>query len=1037
MKNILLIAAIQVVFLVTTLNAQTNRLANVPFVFDIDVPGADGTYITGYNQNYIITGYYKTAQGNFRGFVYEVPGTETYTFDFPSAVNTYPAGIDTNNIIYGYYNTGSAADNRAFRMELTPNEPTYTDIQDLFGNVTFMTVNGVGLNSLFVGDYRVSSLSKLYFVDEENNIMNEQNYGINPGFPTYAGGINSDYWVAGHYIDGVNYRGFVWKGFNDYDTIRYPGQNRTRFTGMNDNGYIVGNAGFGNQIGFIVSYDGSNFGEFMDIEIIGASQIWPQHINEKNEVVGYFLDADGKAHGFLMLADMEISFDLYFEGYAIPNLSPPFWNQSMYADVNYQYDPYLMQQGIVSEFPRNYNNEVISSSTWPRWDYFVEAYGPDNFYSEVLGQPQLIRRKMRAWFGNMEDGFKGVCYGMTSTAAAFKFKRDLLNDRFPVFAGMQEENLWNNSLVLTPQLEKAISMMQLYCWGRPYEYNRIQYQFDLAEGTVGRIFSNMFHHNDNPLLLILEQQWAPDGEIPGGAHALLPYRIQLVDDYNYLISCYDPNFPGDTSLKVAINKNGDYNALATWQYNVSQGSGTVDPNQEWSMGSADGIFVSGPLENTFFVPFVFAPVENESDPLTAQRDVENLSLMFDTDVEFALTSGSSPDDSLGFWNGRTLSSASFGTAGASPHFNPVPKRSAFFTPDNYALEMQNCSTPEYSVSLSDLNVNTIYFFDRHQVNSNDVDDFIVNDGLTFINNESGNKAFSAGILVETSNGETIEYVVNNLTAAQGESLSISVVNEYMLEVNNGNDDQNYTVEITYMNPSEMIQFEHDNIQFSAGATHIISPFPPAGGEFEPSIFVDEGQNGSIEDTLFIDNLIPAQLHVSASMVQIENTGGSQSVLVTNLGGGDLNWTASASDDWINLTQFEGTNTGLVSLNVAANPNIAQNRTGYIYVSGNGQSDTIAVTQGDFSLFTTQIIDEATGLKLFPNPADDLVNISFNRDVIINNIEVFDISGRQVNTSVFSSPGQQAVVMVNQLPSGVYFIKITAGGKMYTSKFIKK
>ncbi|MCB0819669.1 MAG: T9SS type A sorting domain-containing protein, partial [Bacteroidetes bacterium] len=863
------------------------------------------------------------------------------------------------------------------------------------------------------------------------------NYGINPGFPTYAGGVNSDYWVAGHYIDGANYRAFVWKGFNDYDTIRYPGQNRTRFTGMNNNGYIVGNAGFGNQIGFIVSYDGSDFGEFLDIEILGASQIWPQHINEKNEVSGYYLDADGKAHGFLMLADMAIDFDPLYDSYAFVNEAPPFWQPNMYSDINYAYDPYLMQQGIASEFPRFANGDVIESSTWPRWDYFVEAYGPDNFYTEVLGQPQLVRRKMRTWFGNRDTSFSGVCYGMTSTAAAFKFRREMLNDRFPVFAGMQNEILWNNTLSLTPELEKAISMMQLYCWGRPYGYNKIQYQYDLAEGSAGRIFSNMFHHASNPLLLILERKWSPGNEPIRGAHALLPYRIQLVEDYNYLVSCYDPNYPGDTSIKVGINKYGDFDGLAVWAFNAEGGEPVYNPNADWNAGNADGIYVSGPLENTFFQPFVFSPVEDESGPLAVQRDVENLSLIFDTDVEFALTSNSNPGDTLGLWNGRTLSSAGFGTSGTNPNFYPVPMRSAFFTPENYSLKMQNCSSSEYSVSLSDLNVNTIYFFDRHQVNSSDEDDFIVNDGLTFINNETGNKSFSAGILVETSNGETIEYVVNNLTAAQGESLSISVVNEYMLEVNNGNDDQNYTVEITYMNASEMIQFEHDNIQFSAGATHIISPFPPSGGEFEPSIFVDEGQNGSFEDTLFIDNLIPAQMHVAAEMVQIENTGGSQSVLVTNLGGGELNWTASASEEWINLTQSSGTNTGLVSFNVNANPNLSQDRTGFIYVTGNGQSDTIAVIQGDFSLFTTQIIDDETGLKLFPNPADDLVNISFNRDLKINAIEVFDITGRKMNTLVFSSPGQQAVVMVNQLPSGVYFINITAEGRLYTSKFIKK
>jgi hypothetical protein len=182
-------------------------------------------------------------------------------------------------------------------MELTPNEPTYTDLNDLFVNVTFLNVTGVNSNKTFCGDYRTGPLSKLFLVNEELNIMNEQNYGINPGFATYRGGINDSSWVCGYYIDGVNYRAFVWKIINNYDTIRYPGENRAKFTGINNRGLIVGAAGYAGNIGFIVDYVDGNYGTFKDIEIDGATSITPMHVSENNCIVGYYTDATIMVNG--------------------------------------------------------------------------------------------------------------------------------------------------------------------------------------------------------------------------------------------------------------------------------------------------------------------------------------------------------------------------------------------------------------------------------------------------------------------------------------------------------------------------------------------------------------------------------------------------------------------------------------------------------------------------------------------------------------------------------------------------------------------
>jgi hypothetical protein len=1008
--------------LLLTLLLYSQTTTNRPSIaFTYDVPDAVNTYITAISENQIVLGYYENEEGRHRGFLKQ-QGT-LYTFDFPSATNTFPGGIDTNQVIYGTYNTGNAQEARAFRMELTPNEPTYVDINDLFNGVTFLTVNGVNNHRTFCGDYRTGPLSKLFFVDEANNIMNEQNYGINPGFPTYAGGINDNNWVSGFYIDGAAYRGFVWKGFSDYDTIRYPGQNRTKFTGINNNGYIVGTAGFGNQIGFVLDYTNGEFGEFEDIEIEGASAIWPQDINDYNEVAGYFIDTDGKAHGFLMLSEIGFDYIPSGDGFNFPNSSNPIWQASAYDGLSYETDPYLLSQGIIAPFPLQEGGLAYPSSTFPRWDYLVEAYGEGSFYHTVLGQKKIVKRKLGFWQANKSNEFDGVCYGMSLASAAFKFNRSLLESRFPVFSN-SPEYLWNQTF--DNQVGKALTMIQLNTWGRPYYYNYLQYRYDLTEGIVKRVIKNMFETENNPLAI-----WFARQGISSDAHAVFPYKVVMEDEFSYKLYCYDPNRPGDDEFFIPINKNGSFDGQATWDYTE-----VGFPDDHWNGFSPGNFFAIGPLETAFFLPYTFRPTsEDNNHPPTASRDNEHLQLLVSSEMDFALHAQSSVD-SLGFWNNRILNDASYGIVPSTISYYGGKINNLFFEDGDYSLDIKDVADEKYTVTLSDLNTKTIYFFDRTSVTSEMDEKYQVDNGLTFINNEAFAKPMLGGLMVQTDEGETITYELENITAAAGQAIKISLVNGYMLQIDNGGIDNSYNLSISYWSNSEVHEFEVSSISFNPNATHIISPFAPGAESFNPAIFVDEGQNGSNEDTLLLENALLPNLYVEATEIRITNNGGERSLLVQNTGGGSFNWSASSPDSWISFSQNSGTNTGLLSFNSSVNPSTTESRSGVIYVEGNGQIDTIVVVQGDFNMVGSVQISSEIGLTLYPNPAVEQITISSRIPQIFKNIEVFDLAGRKMPVAIFKGVENNATVIVNSLTSGIYIVKIQTEKQEYTSKFIK-
>jgi alpha-tubulin suppressor-like RCC1 family protein len=70
--------------------------------------------------------------------------------------------------------------------------------------------------------------------------------------------------------------------------------------------------------------------------------------------------------------------------------------------------------------------------------------------------------------------------------------------------------------------------------------------------------------------------------------------------------------------------------------------------------------------------------------------------------------------------------------------------------------------------------------------------------------------------------------------------------------------------------------------------------------------------------------------------------------------------------------------------------------------------------------------------LYPNPATTTLGISGTYGLTPNNIILTDVTGKTILTQI-----NTAQINVQQLPAGMYFIKITAGHNTYQDKFIKQ
>lgn len=77
-----------------------------------------------------------------------------------------------------------------------------------------------------------------------------------------------------------------------------------------------------------------------------------------------------------------------------------------------------------------------------------------------------------------------------------------------------------------------------------------------------------------------------------------------------------------------------------------------------------------------------------------------------------------------------------------------------------------------------------------------------------------------------------------------------------------------------------------------------------------------------------------------------------------------------------------------------------------------------------------------GIHLYPNPTSSLLNVELNASEANLTFQVFDILGKQVFKRMGNSENLSKI-HVSNFENGLYFIKISAGDKSETKRFIKK
>ena len=278
----------------------------IPFQFKIvDDPNSKFNQVTGINQLSKVTGVWGGGSGSniSNSYTSQPPYTKFRGINYPGAQGTFVTSLSSNKIIAGYVidpnNLGGiwgfVRVNALWTLLEDPSEGT---------NINAVTeILGMNDSELAVGFYLNASGVKVPF---ELNVPNESFTDLHPigvAGDAEATAINGKGDITGWATTSAGVKGFFLQA-GTYYSFSYPGATGTYATGINWSDQIVG---------YYVDADGVRHG-FLLIGPSkgGGQQVWQSvdvpgavygtvvnGINNHHDICGSYIEASGTQHGFV------------------------------------------------------------------------------------------------------------------------------------------------------------------------------------------------------------------------------------------------------------------------------------------------------------------------------------------------------------------------------------------------------------------------------------------------------------------------------------------------------------------------------------------------------------------------------------------------------------------------------------------------------------------------------------------------------------------------------------------------------------------
>ncbi len=520
--------------------------------------------------------------------------------------------------------------------------------------------------------------------------------------------------------------------------------------------------------------------------------------------------------------DANEDFDLYVpdrNGWSFSNTGSNIWPSAWWNQFDYQTgtDPYT---DIL--YPPIPPFRAAADSIFPDWPMFVDVFGSAASYFSTQPLPLYRPKALRRW-NRFTLPWGGSCFGFAVASLLGFYHKDELIQQIGSFDDLFTAPLHNNS-------RYAINYFQITQYGQEI----IEYRRENTSKTPRQLLDELKE---------MFRKESGDGRVlrypntgGSGGHAVVPYKLERVDSSAFFKAwVYNPNNPGDLSQFIYIDS-----VANTWSDSTSMnwGGGTSDCYLHYE----SSFFLSTPTLNITPLNIVLDKMNtNGSDRITVYNTHE---------AEIAISTGTGGQ--IGYQNNIAFNSLTDAVPIIPITGYPHPPIGYDLPNQSYSLHLQNFTGDESFVMFETDAL--IYDYRRFDAENNQSDVLHVSgNGVGIINPDDQPKImeFEAMYFDDLTSERVI--LLSNVNISSGDSLNIRELNLYGLVFNNYGQRMDYDLHISVASEDGQLIFGHSGIPLEQNSGHWIIPHWDDLSNVPVMIFIDDGNDGIIEDTIFVSS----------------------------------------------------------------------------------------------------------------------------------------------------------------------------------------
>ena len=314
---------------------------------------------------------------------------------------------------------------------------------------------------------------------------------------------------------------------------------------------------------------------------------------------------------------------------------------------------------------------------------------------------------------------------------------------------------------------------------------------------------------------------------------------------------------------------------------------------------------------------------------------------------------------------------------------------------------------------------------------------IINDNplLTNLNGLENLDSFISGRLIISNNPQLSSLqglggfgfstqIINNDSLINLEGLNdLSDVDELLIEENDAL--QNLVGLDTYTTGLSFVVKNNANISSLEGLEN-----------FNSIIVLSLENNPMLADISILQNLTQI-----AESFEIINNDSLTSLDGLQSGNPFLGFSISGNDALVDITALSDLSTPFSFIEITDNSNLSNcvisllcdniSNTDLVTITGNASGcDSVAAVEEECLLGVQEELLN-TAITIYPNPTEGILNVTFTSDIQLQNIEVFSVAGKKIQTT------QETSIDFSSLSRGIYFARIQTDQGTIIKKIVKK